>query len=516
MEPPVTPAPSLSVVRPLPAVVTPRFRMSWLWLLTLLPGDVVVVMDLVHGAFRPGVWLARFSPALLVLALVAWSSLTNSPLAVRLRTELRLALFPALLLLVSSGSGLVLDVVPFDGLLAGLMHAVWALALVLPAAMLLTPMVREYERETLAALLVTPRGARAFGEKFALGAGLVVLSWLQLSPSQPRFSELWYFELAGHVLALATVPTWFLFGKKEGATLGLVVLVPFFAVMPVAWFERPTLVTIALVVYGLGMLALFPRALRRGLLAPGIDERLAVAGVWAPRTLSPLLAAELSAQREALILASVGVFGFFGVLLCDGREGAPMVLFMLSVLTAALSPSLAFAEAQRLGTLEPLLVLRPRREVFRLKVLTSLGLTLVASVVLPLLILLATRGEGRASDAAGWLVAIGFVWSLGLVSSVHSPGAAISFSASLGIAFASAVGLGLAFALTSLGVGTLLGSHAGGVSFLGATFVASMAIAVFLAWRRFVQLPEPSPRAALLGAGVALFHAVVMGAAAAL
>lgn len=493
----------------------PRFRSTWLWLLALLPGDLVVVMDLVHGAFRPGVWLARMAPALLVLWLVAWSSLNDSALAVRLRKELRLLLFPGLLLLLSSGGGLVVDVVPPFGLFSGVMHAVWTLALVLPAAALLNPMVREYERDTLAALLVTPRGTRAFAEKFALGALVVVLSWLQLSTSQPRFSELWNYGLAGHALAVVSVPTWFLLGKKEGSTLGLVILVPFLAAAPVALLGTARLVMVELIVYGGVVLALFPWALRRGLLAPGLDEHMAVpGGSWA-RRLPPLNGAELVAQREAFILGGVGALASLVICALEGTEEAKMVLFMVGVLVAALSPSLAFAEAQSQGTLEPLLVMRPRREVFRLKALSSLAVMMLACVLVPLLLLLATGTRGEVGDALAWCCAMGFVWSLGLAVSVHVSGAAGASSVALGLAFIGTLLLVAGFVTASLGLSAVLDTGGSDGSFLGAAFVVSTAIAVFVAWRRFVHLPAAPHRQALLGAGVGLLHALVLGIAAA-
>ncbi len=502
--------PALAIARP---VAPSRFPMAALWLLALVPGNAVVLLDLAHGVVRPAVWLARFVPALLVLALVGWSERATSPFAARLRKELRLTLFPGLLLLGASGVGLWSDLFPPGGGLAGLVHTMpWVLALVLPASSLLTPMTVEFERDTLSALWLSPRGARAFAEKYALGAGLVVLSWVQLSACTPGSPELWWFGLGGHVLAVATVPAWFLLGKKEGTALGLVTLVPFVVASPAALLDVSVVPTLA--TYGVVMLALVPWALERGLLAPAIGEQAAVPGAtWASRGVPPLLAAELSGQRETLILVGVGVASFAGVRLVDGHEAAPMVLFFLSAIAAALSPSLAFAEAQRLGTLEALLVLRPRRAVFRLKVLTSLAVTLVACVLAPLLLLNVAGSTGRVDDVLGWLVGIGFVWSVALAVSVHLSGAGTALGTAMGLAFFGALAQVALFVGVSLGLSWLLDRPLSSSHLLGATMVGTAGIAAFIGWRRFVHLPVAPARLALLGGGLSLLYAAVMGAA---
>ena len=57
-----------------------RFPMLSLWLLTLIPGNAVVLLDLQHGVVRPTVWFARFVPALLVLAVSLFLIRTRSEL----------------------------------------------------------------------------------------------------------------------------------------------------------------------------------------------------------------------------------------------------------------------------------------------------------------------------------------------------------------------------------------------------------------------------------------------------
>ena len=75
--------------------------MSLLWLLILIPPALAIVL----GA---PVELASVVPPVVVLAVVGWSSRARSPLALRTRKELRLALIPAVLMLLVTGSGALL------------------------------------------------------------------------------------------------------------------------------------------------------------------------------------------------------------------------------------------------------------------------------------------------------------------------------------------------------------------------------------------------------------------------
>lgn len=499
-------------------VVTSRFPWASLWLLVLLPGNGVVLFDLAHHVVRPGVWLARFVPAFLVLAVVAWAQLGKSPFALRLRKELRLAQLAGLLLLLSSGLGLWSDVLQGSAAWRGLVHTLpWVLLFVLPAATVMIPMTVEQERGTLAGLLSSPLGARAFAEKFAVAAGLVVISWSQLIAADAPSREAWWFAFLGHVVALATVPTWFFFMRKEGTTLGAATIVPMLVAAPAGFFEQAGPLAASVAVYAVLMLALLPRAVRRGVMAPTLDDQLGVgARTLTPRLVPPLIAAELNAQREAVVLALVGVLGFFGVLALNGTTEASMTLFMPCAIGAALSPGLAFAESQRTGTLEALLVMRTRRSVFLLKALASLAVTMVACGVLPVALLLVAGVQGSPSDSFGWLLAMVFVWAVGLVAAVHTTGAAHATGAAVGVAFIGFVILMLAFGLVSLVLGSMLDSRSSGGGFVAAVFAGTAGIAILVAWRRFVLLPDRPVRGALWGAGASLFHATALGVAAAL
>ena len=501
--------PALSLPR---VAAAPRFQPAWLWLLALVPGNALIAIDLARDVVRPATWAVRFVPALLVLAFVAWVHAAKRPLAVRLRKELRLVMLPALMLLVCSGEGLLVDAVPMTSPLTGLLRdGAWLTLLILPAATLTLPLSTEWERGTLGALVMSPGGARALGEKYAVGAALVVLSYFQFTLHHVDDRESWWFVTGAHVLALATVPTWFFLARKEATTLGLVSLVPFFVVMPVAFFLERFEVTVAVVsVYAVVTLAALPWAVRRGALALPLDEALARGGASKRFAFFPQpLAAELGAQRETMILAAVGWAGFVGTWLLGGHDEAPMVLGLLSALAAVLSPALAFAEADRLGTLEPLLVSRTRAEVFRLKAVTSLGVTMLFSIVVPLAAMAVTSSKWEPMP---WLIGVSFVWCLGLVASVQARGAALGMTFGGGLAASAALTQFAVFVAVWLTAGSLgVGDHPSSGAFMAAAFISTAAIAVLVAWRKFVRLS--SGRDTALGLAAAAFQCTVLAVA---
>lgn len=498
-----------------------RFPLQALWLLTLIPGNVVVLLDLQHGVVRPAVWLARFVPALVVLAVVLWAHVRTTRAALRARTELRHLLAPGLLLSVSSGAALCVDVVPAGGPVHALVRLMpWVLAVVLPAAAVLMPMSLEHERGTLSSLLLTPLGARAFAEKFALAAGLVVLSWLVLSVGEQRGTELWWFALAGHALALATVPTWFFLTQDDETSLGFIVLVPFFIVMPAGVFWPAAVLPMA-ALYGVVTLALLPAALRRGVAAgapawlrmdtPGLGrlERLA----------KPVLQAELRGQRDSIVLGGMAVLCFVVLRLVASDDAVaaavtPMALFVLAGVAAVLSPALAFTEARRLGTLDAQLAVQPRRRVFLHRALVSAATTVVVSGLVPGAIVGLT--SGLSVDAVlGWSLAMTVLWSAGLVVAVHLGSVGTALVTGLGLAF-SAVAAHVTLLLLALwGAMTVLDTVElpPGGPFISAALVVVAATALVVAWRRFNVADRLEPRVLFSASAVSLGHAALLGVA---
>ena len=496
-----------------------RFPMLSLWLVTLLPGNALVLLDVQRGVVRPGVWLARFLPALVVLAVVLWALVRSTPFALRLRRELRLALAPGLLLSLFSGAALSLDGLG-EGPMFGVVSTMpWVLGFVLPSAMLLMPMSVEREQGTLLPLLTSPLGGRAFAEKFALGSVLVVLSWLQLAGVQ-RETQMWWFALAGHVLALATVPTWFFLTQDDETTVGFIVLVPFFGAAPLALL-LPAAVLPAAALYGVVMLGLLPAALRRGV-ATGAPAwlRRDVPGIsWLERWARPVLRAELRGQRDTIVLGGVAVliFGVFQVLELGeigDTEAGPISLFIFSGVGALLSPLLSFSEAQRLGTLDAMLTVQPRQRVFTRRALGSAVTTVVVSMLGPAVVCAATS-RLSVSGVVAWVLAMSVLWSVGLAVSVHF--------ASVGTALAT--GVGVAFALVMTHVALMVAAVWGTASlldaapfpqpgpFLAAVLVIIAGVALGVAWRRFMTADRLEPRVLVSATAVSLAHAAVLGAA---
>lgn len=498
-----------------------RFPLQALWLLTLIPGNVVVLLDLQRGVVRPAVWLARFVPALLVLAVVLWAHARTTRAALRVRTELRHLLASGLLLSVSSGAALCVDVVPAGGPVHALVRLMpWVLAVVLPAAAVLMPMSLERERGTLTSLLLTPLGARTFAEKFGLAAGLVVLSWLVLSVGEQRGTELWWFALAGHVLALATVPTWFFLTQDDETSLGFIVLVPFFIVMPAGVFWPAAVLPVA-ALYAVVMLALLPAALRRGVAAgaPAWLRKDTPGFGWLERLARPVLRAELHGQRDCIILGGVAVLSFVVLGLMahhdpEAAEVATLALFVLCGVAAVLSPALAFTEARRLGTLDAQLAVQPRRRVFIHRALVSAATTVVVSGLVPAAGLAATSGMS-INAVLGWSLAMVVLWSVGLVVAVHLASVGTALVTGLGVAFSAVVAHVALLLLALWGAMTVLDTEQlpPGGPFISAALVVVAVSALVVAWRRFNVADRLEPRVAFSASAVSLGHAAVLGAA---
>lgn len=495
--------------------------MHGLWLLLLIPGGAVVALDLVHSVSRPGVWLTRLAPALLVLGLVAFAHLRSTAFAVRLRKELRLALPTGLLLLAFAGAALCVDALP-EGWLPGLVRTLsLGLAVVLPASAVLVPMTLELERGTLQESFTTALGARAFAEKFALAAVLVVLSWLQLTAIAEPGTELWGFALAGHLLALATAPAWFFFAQGEGLALGFVVILPFaLAGLPALLWPHATLPVVAL--YGVAMLALTPRAVRRGLAAgpPGWMRTRASTVPFLERLAPPLLRAELRGQRDALVCGGVALLAFTSIRLFDDTEAASLVLIAFAGVAAMLSPVLAFTEAQRVGTLEAELSARPRGEVFRRRVAMSALTTAVVSVAVPLAVLAADWGVSASSAKGGLavLLLMGLAWCVGLAVAVHVRAVGTALAVGLCLGLAALVVHAGSMALATWGALVVLDTTEFPAlgPFMVATVVVMGASSAAVAVRRFLRADRLEPRVLLAATALSLTHAAAFGAMAVL
>lgn len=495
-----------------------RFPLHSLWLLLLIPGNVLVALDLAHAVVRPGVWLVRFAPVLLVLAVVAFAHAAASRLAIRLRKELRLALPMALLALTSSGAVLCVDALPEGGLREVLRTLPQVLALVLPVALVLMPMSAERERGTLQELLTLPGGGRAFAEKFALAALLVVVSWLELSTVAERGSDLWWFALGGHVLALATAPAWFFSAPDEGTALGFVVLLPFFlAGIPALVWAPAALPVVAL--YAVLMLAWLPHAIRQGAAAPPpLWMRVSSSALpWVERLASPLWRAELRGQRDALSLNAFAALAYVTIQLANdaSRAEASMVLIAFCAVAALLSPVLAFTEARRVGTLDTELSMRPRAEVFLRRAKGSLLCTGLASVVMPWVLMAPETFSDAWHMALLLTLMMSLAWTVGLAVAVHLRGVGTALAAGLGLGVAMLVSHEGLLVLTSWGTQRALNLEAWPnlAPFLLASLVVNGAMAAAVAARRFLKADRLEPRVILGAVALSLTHAAVLGAA---
>ncbi|PZR10519.1 MAG: hypothetical protein DI536_19960 [Archangium gephyra] len=488
--------------------VSLKFSARAWWLLILLPVNVLMLAELRSGTHDTRRWLGALAPVLPLLLLVVWAEIANSPRAVRLRTELRLMLPVGVVLLLATGFGMVLPSV-FPAASALVMVVSQVLSLVLPSAVILVPLTWEAERGTLPALMTSPRAGQVIGEKFALSALVIVTSFTQvaLSPGNERS-----YALAGHVIALATALPWFFFAKKDVSSLGLTVVVPILLVLPFALFES-MLGVVVLGFYGVTMLALVPRAVRRGVFAPGFGESWVLNSVGGPeRRLAPLLGAELREQRESVLLGVLALT--VAVALSGHRELQVGMLFFLSAAAAALSPAQAFAEARRTGTLELRLSLVPRARVFREKALVSLGVMAVSNIVAPVALLM-SLGSMQWSAVPAWAMEMVVIWALALAVSIELSGAAVS------LAMSSLIATGVMLATVMVFIGGYIGaaylaSHEGrGSEYLGAVMFIVLVTALVVAQQRFVAL-RPLRRVLLVGVPFVLFSALSLGGAAAL
>ncbi|MGV3619752.1 MAG: hypothetical protein ACO1OB_02985 [Archangium sp.] len=492
------------------APVAMKFPARAWWLLTLLPVNVLAAFQLRRGHFAAGPTLATFIAVLPLLALVAWSEWAKSPRAIRLRAELRLVMPVGVLLLLATGLGQVLPLVASStaGLAQTLSEVV---SVVLPSAVILVPLTWEAERGSLPMLMTSPLAGRVLGEKFAVAALIIVASWLQVTLAPGVRDDGWWFALAGHAVPLATALPWFFFAKKDVSSLGLTLVVPMFFVAPFVGFEWAPGIVGVLVIYMVTMLMLVPRALRRGVFAPGFGESWALHAPGGPeRRLAPLLGAELREQREAMLIGALSLV--VGAALFAYRELQAGMVFFLSASAATMSVALSFSEARRQGTLDARLALMPRARVFREKALASLAVTFVMSVVAPVALLM-SLGAMELSHAPTWALEMAVVWSVALACSVEVSGAAVSLAvSSLATVLVSVISF-VVFAVGFFGASMLFGRDGHGPNFVVALFVIVVASALFVAQRRFVGLVSLD-RLMAVTAGFVLFSALSFGVAA--
>lgn len=495
--------PALPMTRPVRA----RFPVASLWLLVLLPGVLV--------ALQGEVQLARSVPSLVVLTVVALAERGRTALAVRLRKEARLILPFGVALLGASALPQLEPLIDFGParLLVGFMP--WVLASVLVASVLLQPLVREVECGTLGALLLSPGGGRALVEKYALSALVVVASWAQLSASNAATTELWWFGLGGHLLPLATVPTWFFLTRNEGAALGLVMLAPFAAVAAPGLLGADLRVLVGvLALYAAAVLSALPAAVRRGVHAPALGEGADVPGLASlERRGSPLVRAAVREQRESVLFMGLLVVVTSVVWLLDGRDEAAMLAFGLAACTAALSAGLAFAEPRRLGVLELELAARPRREVFRRRALTALLVTGLGALVVPGVVL-AALGGFAPSSAPGWALAMLVVWSCSLAFATTGRAVGTALVGGLGLAFLVFV-MNFAFVLGAAWLVDVTPSEVDGRLLWAALAVSAVLALVGARWR-FVEQPQAGWRAWSVIAVAQLVSSTLFGLASAL
>lgn len=512
--------PTTASTRSRPPSTWPRFAATWLWLFSLVPADAALLLDLFHGVRQPMVWVARFLPALTVLGVVAFAQLRDSALALRLRKELYLAWPAGLGLLLVSGAPMLGSTLEPGLLRSQLAVTPWLISGVLVPVVLLRPLASEVEQGTLGALVVSPRGARALAEKYALGALLVVLSRVQLSAAEglgaaSPWPSPWLVGLATHVVPLATVPTWFFLMKRAPSALALTLMAPL-AVAAGTWRLDlgPRGLFWALGALCALVLAALPQVLRRGALAPAPSEgRDALAPLRLGWRAPPVLHALISEQREAVafvVLIVAGAMAQWGM--GAVTQSAPLA-FVLSACLAALSPGLALAEPRRLGVLEHQLTVRPRAEVLVQRAGASLGFTLVGAVVVPLVVL-SILGAPEVS-AGPWLVVIGVLWALSMLVASRSSSAGTTLAAGLGLSALVLASHFLMFMLGRWALGQLLQSAPNAPQLLAASCVFTGLLAAGLGGWWFVRQPSVTAwwRATGLAAVAGLASAVLFGAA---
>ncbi len=486
-----------------------------LWLLTLLPVSALVLLDLHAGIFRPSIWAIRFVPALLALLPGAWANLSGSVRATRLRKELRLIAPITLTLLVSTSLAFVCDAPMPLALRFVLLTGPAMGVLVITAAVAIAPWGEEHRLGTLAAQLLSPHSGQLMLEKSALAAYFLVISSL-CSVATPFFSpELAALSILSHVLAILTGPAWFFALRSSTAALGMFVMAPVSALLIAPWLlyvDLPPALSVGLALgYGVVMLALTPQLLRAGISRP--PPRAVTDGVrlWAPSSVAGPMQVERKLLGSAMaigVLASV--LSVPGYLLANDetREGLFVINALMGLLVCALTPALTLAEPRQLVMQE--LAAHPRTRVFWRKLSSSLGVAVIAGLVLPSAVML-TLSRLTATGLAVFIVTGLTLWAVSFAVSTWLEPAGTVVATSFGVC---GLMVGAQFAALALGAWLLTG----GVSWLVTQPAAGLAAlgvigpgSLIFAWRNFVGLRQTRGRDAAVLISVSLVHAATLG-----
>ncbi len=356
------------------------------WLLTLLPVSVLVLADLSAGTARPLVWAARYLPALLALAPVAWAHSVTTPRSLRLRKELRL-LAPTLLILLPASSLQLLADAPLPSL--GL-QVLLAVGLVLSAIItVLVPLAGwsgEQQLGTLAESMASPRAASITFEKVALAAYFIAVSALSLVSSSGDGAEA---VLGVSAVAVAVGPTWFFLLRAQAPAVAASFFVPALVLaVPSALFpfqsSREAMALMA--AYALVMLALLPRSIRAGPARPARSVMVEPVrfGHWRMRWPKwvGIEHQSLHIGWATVVAMPLGYGLMYAISNQVMREGLFSLPLLLGVFVCVIGPSIALVENQQLVL--QALVAHPRVSVFRAKLVSTLLLTCVGGLALPL------------------------------------------------------------------------------------------------------------------------------------
>lgn len=493
---------------------TTRLPTSALWLLSLLPGCMLVVLDLARHVVRPEVWTVRFFPAGVLVLLAAWAERTPTPFARRMASTFRQTWEAGVTLMLGTGLGLLLDAVPrefFFGLVSG-----WAMiaGLSLPAVMLAYLLWTETAHGTLAVNLTQPLARRWMVEKFSLVALMVTLAWLQQVAAWKLDSPEGRLLLAATLMPLSGTLLWWALTRNAVLT-GLLAGFPSLLVMFGAVLEedfgdwvQPVAVGVMAVI-GVVSLALTPRLLRTWPLTDntlGTDHPMV-----ALRRLPIRWSAELLPQRLLFFFPFIGLFSVL-VTPADENHATSLMLVILSVGAAALSPGIALTEGLRNGTLDLEYALRPRAAVFTRKVASAAMMVLFVSVIAPLALQeldVAVDGVPHRHEPLewlGWALMMGFVFIVStLLSSTQRHAGATLMLSVVGAFVLAVVQVGLTETVTVLTFNEFAGSrlHA-------AAFVNTSLILMALTWVREVKL-QRAPKWVAGALALCLLQAIALG-----
>lgn len=492
-------------------VRTPKLYPA-MWLITLLPVNILVLLDLRGEVIRPHIWAARLIPSLLALAPVAWATYSKTPRVLRIRKELRLLAPTVLLLLGASGLHLVGDAPMPLWLRAAIRLCAVLLTVSTVGAVAVVGWSEEARLGTLNAWVMSPRTAPMGLEKLALAAYFVVVSYLNVAGgAHSAFGEE-YPELIAHLLAVTVGPAWF-FLFRSTAYAALMAMVPFVlmgvsSVLHLDWAVQAAEWLMG--AYALTMLATTVTRFKN-VTAPPPE--------WTTRTLHarhtlwrlpPPLRVEQHLLYVATILPMMMPVVTCLLILTQGHaDGLFVGLALAGGGFAFLAPPLTLTEAKQ--QLDQELVLHPRWVLFRRKLLSSLTVTAVGGIAVPLVLGLGTANHISTQAVAGFVVVTLMCWAFSVALSTATSGGVLVLA-----------GVGVMFILVPLQIG----SELGGASLIATNgqhlvdlkapqILASLAVtipaALAFAWRRFVHLAPRPVRDALVLTAACATYAFLLG-----